>query len=293
MSNGINVKVGGIRTDSVVEQKGKAGLHPSATLPLGMFDSGVGGLTVLKEIIKQLPHEDIIYFGDTARVPYGGRSAEEIIKFNREIINLLLHHGVKMIIMACGTSSAISLRRMQEEFKVPIIGLIDPGAKAALSVSKNLNIGIIATEATVASGSFDAAIKKDDPSIRTFSAACPLFVPLIEGDFAQATETEKIGREYLRPLQKAEIDTLILGCTHYPHLREIIGKIMGPAVALIDPAEATIREVKQLLLKMKLQNPATKLPHYQFLVSGSAPRFAEVGSKLLGRPITNVAKEIP
>jgi len=292
MPDGIGVKIGGIVKQPFSEKKHESEHSANSGAPVGLFDSGVGGLTVLKEVIKQLPHEEVVYFGDTARVPYGGKSSDEIIKIDRDNINLLLRHNVKMIVMACGTSSAFGLRRMQDEFgKIPILGVIDPGAITALSVTKNLKIGIIATEGTVASGAYDAAIKSREEKAEVFSAACPLFVPLIEGDFINADETKKTAKGYLQELIKAGVDTLVLGCTHYPHIKHIIAEIMGPAVTIIDPAEATAAETKLILKKFKLINPSVKMPHYQFIVSDSPAKFVETGGRLLGRQIINIAKE--
>ena len=262
-----------------------------ASAPIGMFDSGVGGLTVLKEVMKQMPTEDVTYFGDTAHVPYGSRPAADILRFDSEIIGYLVKLGVKMVIMACGTSSALALSDMKKKFKVPIIGIIEPGAKAAVHTTKNYKIGVIATESAVKSGTFQFEIRRLERGIEVFAQACPLFVPLVEGDFVEASETKEIAREYLKPLIEAKIDTLILGCTHYPHLSKVIREIMGPEVRLVDPAVETVTEAKRSLEKAGMLKDVPKPPVYQYIVSGSPARFQEVGSKLLGKPITSVRQE--
>lgn len=256
--------------------------------PIGIFDSGVGGLTVLKEISRQLPREDVIYIADTARVPYGSRSPEEIVKINHEIIQHLLELGVKLVIMACGTSSAIAYPVIKGQYKIPLISLIEPGARSSAEVTRSGKIGIIATEATVKSGAYQKAIPLSRGMVEVHAAACPLFVPLVEGGFTEAAETKSIAREYLKPLLDAKIDTLILGCTHYPHLTKILKEVAGPGVKLVDPAAAAVAEAKKTLEKMNLTRDVPKPAHYQFIVTGSASRFQELGSKLFGKPITNV-----
>ena len=263
----------------------------SPSSPIAMFDSGVGGLSVFKEAVKQLPGEDIIYFGDTARVPYGGRSPQEIVKFNYEILNFLVSLGAKMIIMACGTSSAVAYPIVKDRYKVPIIPLIEPGAKAAVAASENGKIGLIATQATVDSNAYQRVIKKIQKDAQVFAAACPLFVPLVEGGFLEADETKKVAVQYLKPLIKAGIDTLILGCTHYPHLLKILREIAGIKIKFVDPAEQAVFEAKKILKDRGLasqRSSAGAKPNYQFFVSGQAAVFSDIGSKLLGRPLINV-----
>ena len=259
--------------------------------PIAMFDSGVGGLSVFKEAVKQLPGEDIIYFGDTARVPYGGRSPQEIVKFNYEIISFLVSLGAKMVIMACGTSSAVAYPVVKDRYKIPIIPLVKPGAKAAVAASESGKIGLIATEATVDSNAYQRAIKKIQKNAQVFAAACPLFVPLVEGGFLEAEETKKIAVQYLKPLIKAEIDTLILGCTHYSHLLKILREITGIKIKFIDPAEQAVFEAKKILKDRGLASQRFSTgskTNYQFFVSGQAAVFGDIGSKLLGRPLINV-----
>ena len=261
--------------------------------PVAMFDSGVGGISVLKEVSKQLPMEDVIYFADTARVPYGGRTPNEIIKFNKEIIDFLVLLGAKMVIMACGTSSAIAYPLLKDRYSVPIISLVEPGASAAVRATKNKKIGLIATQATVESSAYQRAIKRFNKDIKISAAACPLFVPLIEGGFIDADETKRTALQYLKPLLKAGIDTLILGCTHYPHLIKILREISGMSVKFVDPAEEAVLEAKKILASKGLaakKQPGQYGEKYAFYVSGPVAQFQDVGGALFGRPLTNVIK---
>jgi len=240
--------------------------------------------------MRQLPNEDFIYLADTAHLPYGGRTAEEIIQFNNEIIPFLIGRGAKLIIMACGTSSALAYPAVKDKYKAQIISLIEPGSSAALAGAFGRRIGVIATIGTINSKAYPEKIKALDPKTEVFSQACPLFVPLIEGGFTETEETKKVAAEYLKPLLKEKIDTLILGCTHYPHLSKIIREIVGPSVRLIDPAESAVEEAKRLLQKahtIKKNNPH---PKYEYFVTGSVPQFVEIGSRLLGKPINGAKK---
>jgi len=271
--------------------EGASGHKVSPASPIAMFDSGVGGLSVFKEAIKQFPGEDMIYFGDTARVPYGGRLPQEIVKFNQEIICFLVQAGAKLVIMACGTSSAVAYPLVKDRYKIPIVSLIEPGARSAVSASETGKIGLIATQATVDSGAYQRAIKKLSRDSQVFAAACPLFVPLVEGGFFEAEETKKVAAQYLKPLMKAGIDTLILGCTHYPHLTKVLRQITGIKTKFVDPAEQAVVEAKKLLKERGLlsQRPGSSAkPNYQFFVSGQTAVFSDIGSKLLGKPLFNV-----
>ena len=259
--------------------------------PIGLFDSGVGGLTVFEKVTKLMPRESIIYLADTARVPYGGRSVSEIIKINKEIMDILLSFGVKLVIMACGTSSSIAYPVLKDKYKIPIVGMIEGGAEMAVSATKNKKVGVIATVGTINSLSYQKAIKNLNKEVEVYGAACPLLVPLIEGGFAASEETEKVLKEYLKPLRAAKIDTLVLGCTHYPHLARAITGIMGPSVTLIDPAEEAAKTARDILTRGKMTNTANVPPKHRFLVTGSASGFKELGSRLLGKPIVN-AEEI-
>lgn len=255
--------------------------------PIGIFDSGVGGLTVLKEIMRQLPNEDVLYLADTARVPYGSRPPEEIIKLNEEIIPFLIDRGAKLIIMACGTSSSIAYPVVKDKYKVHIIGLIGPGSRAATTATRSGIIGLIATAGTVNSQSYQNAIGAMKKDARVIAQACPLFVPLVEGGFIEAEETKRVAKEYLKPLQKENIDTLILGCTHYPHLNKILRERTGPDVVFIDPAEEAVADAKKLLQKAGTVQGKTHTPKYEYLVTGSVVQFQDLGSRLLGKPITH------
>jgi glutamate racemase len=259
-----------------------------AASPIAMFDSGVGGLTVFEKLTKLLPNESVLYLADTARVPYGGRSAGEIIKINREILDYFVKQGAKIMIMACGTSSAIAYPELKDKYKVPMLGMIEGGAKMALSATKNKKIGVIATAGTINSGAYQAAIKKLDSTIQVFGSACPLLVPLIEGGFALSDETSRVLKDYLKPLLQENIDTLILGCTHYPHVIGPIKQIVGPNVGLVDPAEEAARSAKELLTKLKLMNDTRAVPTYTFKVTGPSAHFQELGSRLMGKPLQNV-----
>ena len=255
--------------------------------PIGVFDSGVGGLTVLREVIKELKLEDVIYLADTARVPFGGRAEQEIIKINEEIIEFLIENEVKLIIMACGTSSAVAYPVLKEKYKIPMIEIIGPGARAAVSATKNLKIGVLATVRTAESGAFGKAIRSIKKEAEVHEIGCPLFVPLIEGGFVDADETKRHAREYIKPLIEAKVDTVILGCTHYPHLLNML-KELAPGITFIDPAVEVVLDTKKILKKEKLQNKRTGAPRYQYFVTGSAISFQDLGSKLLGKPIAEV-----
>ena len=222
--------------------------------PIGVFDSGVGGLTVAREIMQQIPNERIVYFGDTARVPYGSKSKETIIKYSKQIIRFLQNEGVKAIVIACNTASAFALEEMRREFDIPIIGVINSGARAASYTTKNGKVGIIGTEGTINSGMYNEVLKGINPKLEVVTKACPLFVPLVEEGFVDDPITTEVVKRYLEELKDKDIDTLILGCTHYPLLRETIAKVMGPGVQLVNPAYETALELKNLLLNKNLAN---------------------------------------
>ena len=259
--------------------------------PIGIFDSGVGGLTILSQVQQKLHNEDVIYLADTARVPYGSKSPEEIIAINHEIIPFLIDKGAKLIIMACGTSSSIAYPVVKDEYPVHLINLIEPGSHAALASSQNGKIGVIATVATVNSHAYQKKIKELNSDAEAFATGCPLFVPLIEGGFTETDETKKIAKEYLQPLLKQEIDTLILGCTHYPHLTKIIKEICGAKVTLVDPAEEAANVAKQLLKKSGTLKTTARPARYTYFTTGQAAQFETIGSRLLGRPIPQ-AKQV-
>jgi glutamate racemase len=269
-----------------VERK-KRGKKDITSYPIGIFDSGVGGLTVLTRIMKQLPDEDVIYLADTAHVPYGGRTKQEILDFNYKIIDYLISEKVKMIIMACGTSSSLAYPEIKNKYSIPIVSLIEPGAKAAVAATKNKKIGVLATVATVHSSSFKKAIKEIDPEIKVVSESCPLFVPLVEGGFLTAGETKKVTKEYLKHLMNEGVDTIILGCTHYPHLLPVLEEVAGEGVSFIDPAVHAVAEAKGILHKLSLQSEKKK-PKYSFKVTGALLSFKELAERLLDKRITDV-----
>jgi glutamate racemase len=247
--------------------------------PIGVFDSGVGGLTVLRELYQQLPQESLLYFGDTARLPYGDRSPAEILQFVREILTWMEGQGIKMAIVACNTSSALALETVRQEFHFPILGLILPGARAA--VRRGRRIGVIATPATAASNAYYHAIREIDPAIKVWQVGCPEFVPLIEQERLNDTYTQEVARQYLQPLLERQIDTLIYGCTHYRHLESTLREILPPAIQLVDPAEYVVRAAEKELEMMGLKS-SFAAPPTRFCVSGCPERFAHLSQRWLG-----------
>ncbi|MDJ0674624.1 MAG: glutamate racemase [Calothrix sp. MO_167.B42] len=247
--------------------------------PIGIFDSGVGGLTVLRQLYQQLPHESIIYFGDTARLPYGIRSQAEILQFVREILEWMQKQGVKMVIMACNTSSALALEVVRTEYNIPILGLILPGAKAAIQVGKR--VGVIATPATAKSNAYKQAIREIAADVEVWQVGCPEFVPLIEQNRIHDPYTTQVARSYLEPLLEKEIDTLIYGCTHYPHLAPVLRSLLPDHVQLIDPAVHVVAACTQELDLLGLKNSQPPLPT-RFAVSGCSQQFAQSSMQWLG-----------
>jgi glutamate racemase len=253
---------------------------------IGVFDSGVGGLTVVKQLMKEMPNEDIIYFGDTARVPYGTKSESTIMKFSIENVLFLLNFDVKLIIIACNTSSAIGLPFLNKYFSVPIIGVIKPGAKAAIRATKNGRIGVIGTHATITSGAYEDEVRSVNPKIKVFSRSCPLFVPLAEEGWANDGIVGAVARKYLSGLKQKRIDTVILGCTHYPLLRNAIGGALGKSVKLIDSAEETAREAKDLLEERGDKYQGKRAGRTRFYVSDAPEKFLAVAKKFLGKDVS-------
>lgn len=252
--------------------------------PIGVFDSGVGGLTVAREIMRQLPNERIVYFGDTARVPYGSKSRETITKYSRQIVRFLQTQEVKAIVVACNSASAYALDVLEQEVDIPIIGVIKPGAKTAIKATENGKIGVIATEATIGSGIYSRYIKENDVRAIVLGKACPLFVPLVEEGLWEDPVTDEIARRYLTELIDVGIDTLILGCTHYPMIRSTIGRIMGDGVTLVNPAYETARELKELLREQGLESghrPELGTELYRFFVSDAADKFQKFANSIL------------
>jgi glutamate racemase len=258
--------------------------------PIGIFDSGVGGLTVLKEIIKRLPEENVIYLGDTARVPYGIRSPETVIKYSLENTKFLFTKDIKLLVIACNTSSSISLEVIKKAVDIPVVGVIYPGARSAVKVTKNKKVGVIGTEATIRSESYTKAIKELDPDIKVYGLPCPLFVPLVEEGWTKGDIVEKIAGRYLKSLKKKKIDTLVLGCTHYPLLKKVISRVMGRPVVLVDSAIETAIEVEKILSKNDLLKKTNIKRTMQFYVTDSPERFLQIGERFLGHKINKIEK---
>ena len=251
--------------------------------PVGVFDSGVGGLTVAREIMRNLPSEKIVYFGDTARVPYGSKSKETVIRYSRQIIRFLQEQQVKTIVVACNTARAFALDTVRDEFDIPIIGVIESGAKVAAARTRNKRVGIIGTVGTVGSGIHAQYLKKLDPEITVFGKACPLFVPLVEEGWLHDPVTVEVASRYLKELQDKDVDTLILGCTHYPLIRSTIRQVMGEEVCLVNPAYETALELGKLLEEQGLSSTGTEQKEfpYRFYVSDLADEFKEFANSIL------------
>lgn len=265
-------------------------------MPVGVFDSGVGGLTVVREIMRQIPNEKIVYFGDTARVPYGSKSKETVTRYSRQIVRFLETMQVKAIVVACNTASAFALDELEKEIDIPIIGVVRPGARVAVDTTRNGRIGVIGTDGTIGSGIYTTYIKNIRTDVEVIGKACPLFCPLVEEGLWQDPVTDEIAMRYLSELIDTGIDTLILGCTHYPLIRATVGKIMGEHVTLVNPAYETARELKELLMAQELFNP---LPpglgtnKYRFFVSDGAGRFMHFANSIikygvLGAEVINI-----
>ncbi len=258
--------------------------------PIGVFDSGVGGLTVAKRIFQLLPDEKVIYFGDTGRYPYGPRSRQIVKRFSFQNVNFLLRQRVKFIVVACNTASAVALPELQKYYQIPIIGVIEPGASAAILATKNRKVGVIGTLGTISSGAYQKAIRKQSNRVKVFSVPCPLFVSLAEEGYVDRKATYLIAREYLDPLIKKGVDTLVLGCTHYPLLKKVISAAMGKKVRLIDSAEETAKKVKNFLETNQLLRSSKGEAFHKFYVSDVPDRFVQVGQRFLKSPIHNVKK---
>jgi glutamate racemase len=256
--------------------------------PIGVFDSGIGGMTVVRALMQHLPHENIVYFGDTARVPYGPKSPQVVREYALQDTDVLLQHDVKLIVIACNTVSAVALDIVQKRAKIPVVGVILPGADAAVLASKKERIGVIGTLGTIFSNAYTNAIRQLNPAIKVFGQPCPLFVPLAEEGWTDHKATELIAKEYLFPLTLEKIDTLVLGCTHYPILRKVINKVLHNDVILIDSGEATAVIVKNMLTELHLENTSIMKPNLQFFVSDVPHKFAEIGERFLGTTLGKV-----
>lgn len=256
--------------------------------PIGVIDSGVGGLTVAKEIMRQLPHEQIYYVGDTARCPYGPRSGEEVKEFTWQMTNFLLKKDIKMLVIACNTATAVALEEISNTLNIPVIGVIFPGARTALKVTDNFRIGVIGTEGTIKSAAYETSLKMINPKVEVMSLACPKFVPLVESGEYEGPLAKKIVAETLRPLKHKGLDTLILGCTHYPLLGGVINNIMGKRMTVISSGEETAREVSTILSYKKIINESRQTPRHYYFTTGSKQIFARIASKWLERDVDNV-----
>ena len=260
----------------------------TAASPIGVFDSGIGGLTVVRELMRQLPRERVIYFGDTARVPYGPKSPDTVRRYSHEIAAFLTSQNVKAIVVACNTATAHALPELQRAHAIPVIGVVEPGARAAVAATRRGELGVIGTAGTIGSGAYERAIRAIAPNVGIVARACPLFVPLVEEGWLNTEATRLIAREYLGPLRTAGIDTLVLGCTHYPLIKPLLAHILGPDVALIDSAHETAAETARVLQVRGLLNEATppggRLTH-RFIASDAADHFLRLGQRFLGSAI--------
>lgn len=256
--------------------------------PLGVFDSGIGGLTVARALFERLPRESVIYFGDTARVPYGPKSPDTVRRYSAEILAYLLQRGVKAVVVACNTSTAHALESLRTHAPVPVVGVIEPGARAAVAATRSGKIGVIGTAGTVASGAYERAIKALRPDATVYARACPLFVPLVEEGWFDHAATELVANEYLAPLRRAGVDVLVLGCTHYPLLKPLLAGVMGPGVTLIDSAEETANVVRREVEQRDLAAPPANDPTHRFVVSDDEAHFRTVGARFLGEKLQAV-----
>jgi glutamate racemase len=262
--------------------------------PIGVFDSGIGGLTVLRELISELSWESTVYLGDTARVPYGIRSAETVTRYSFENTEFLVAEGIKLLVVACNTASAVSLDAIKRNVSIPVIGVIEPGARAAVKATGNRRIGVIGTEATVRSDAYATIIKAIDRSAEVFSLPCPLFVPLAEEGMTDDEITVLVAKRYLGDLKAKGIDTLVLGCTHYPLLKDVISQVMGRGIVLIDSAVETVRAIKKTLHECAIERNrgggSTAAPLRRFFVTDATDRFVKVGERFLGQKIEHIEK---
>lgn len=253
----------------------------SSKAPIGVFDSGVGGLTVVKEIMHQIPGETIIYFGDTARLPYGSKSKETIITYTRQIVRFLMGKDVKAIVVACNTASAFALETVKSEIDIPIIGVVKPGARVAAETTKNGRIGVIGTEGTIRSGIYNEFLSETNPQVKVYGKACPLFVPLVEEGLIDDPVTKEMARRYISELLEYDIDTLVLGCTHYPLLRKTIRKIVGDQIEMVNPAYETAKYLKEVLTSQALENDDILKTDHKFFVSDGAEKFRKFANSIL------------
>jgi glutamate racemase len=258
--------------------------------PIGVFDSGIGGLTVVKRLASTLPRENIVYFGDTARVPYGSKSNSTVIEYAIQDARFLMNKNVKAIVVACNTVSSVAMGELAKTFNVPIIGMIEPGANFAISHTKNGRIGVIGTRATINNQAYSQAIKRLDSKIEVYEKACPLFVPLAEEGWIKEKATYEIAEYYLKELRESDIDTLVLGCTHYPILAEVIQDVIGKNVTLVDSGIASAEVVKNEIGRVGFETNSNSFGHHDFYVSDIPITFKEVAELFLGRPVSDIHK---
>lgn len=255
---------------------------------VGIFDSGVGGLTVLRELARVIPQEDTIYFGDTARVPYGTKSPETVTRYAHEITSFLVRRDIKLLVVACNTASAVALPSLKRHFPIPVVGVIEPGARRAVELSKSGRIGVIGTAGTIKSSAYTRAIKRLNPSAEVLTKACPLFVPLAEEGWTDNQVARLTAQSYLQEVKDAGVDTLVLGCTHYPLLKPVIAEVMGSGVTLVDSAAETARTVAEILRQKNLLRPASETGNHHYYVSDIPAGFIRVGNRFLGGRLGDV-----
>ena len=267
---------------------GANGDGAGSSAPIGVFDSGIGGLTVVRELMRQLPHESIIYFGDTARVPYGPKSPDTVRRYSHEITSYLRGEGVKAIVVACNTATAHALPMLRGELPFPVVGVVEPGARAAVAATRNGEVGVIGTTGTINSGAYERAIKAIAPGTAVVARACPLFVPLVEEGWLDTEATRLIAREYLAPMVSEHADTLVLGCTHYPLLKPLLAEILGADVQLIDSAHETAAETGRVLRDAGLCAAGDAVPVHRFIASDAPEQFLRLGQRFLGAAVDRV-----
>ncbi|MGG3572820.1 glutamate racemase [Bacillus gobiensis] len=259
--------------------------------PIGVIDSGVGGLTVAREMIRQLPNEEIIYLGDTNRCPYGPRKKEEVLAYTWEMTQYLVkNYNIKMLVIACNTATAIAHEQISKSIEIPVVGVIEPGARTAIKVTKNLNIGVIGTENTIKSGAYEEALHSLNSKLKVKNVACPMLVPFVESGIFLEKTADEVVKASLSPFKRSEIDTLILGCTHYPILKETIQKVMGEAVSIISSGDETAREVSTILSYKGLLNQSKALKAHQFFTTGDRDGFKKIACRWFGYELEHVEK---
>ena len=256
--------------------------------PIGVFDSGIGGLTVVKEILRELPSESLIYLGDTARVPYGTKSSKTVITYSQSNTAFLVSKGIKLLVVACNTASAVALPSLRWDFEIPILGVIEPGARKAVRTTKTGKVGVIGTPSTIKSNAYKKAMENIAPEIQVYSKACPLFVPLAEEGWTEDEIAELAAKKYLEAFKESEIDVLILGCTHYPLLKPVIQKVVGENITLIDSAEETALEIKRVLEENAISNKNSSHPQREFYLTDVSETFISIAGRFLGEEIEKV-----